>query len=105
MEYPDLPVFDRDLGNKDAWRMENEDSVLMTSAPEEKNKTYWIGEANKYGFIPKLLAIIPPRMVCYARMKDRDGQSPSQRNDLEKSIEYWFKHYTRHPAETRVHTS
>jgi len=107
---PEMMVYDTDLGNKNEWSTHSTrkdvlsgavsgDCILMTSAPSAKNKAYWLSIARTEGFEPKLLAIVLPRMLCYARMKSRDGLSPTQRNDLEKDIERWYRRYQRHPQE------
>lgn len=100
--YPEAPHFDRDLGNKDEWRREERDCVLLTSAPSVANKDYWINEARLHGFTPIVLVMWVPRMVAYGRMVKRDGKSPTQRNDLQRSVERWYKKYGRHRQETRI---
>jgi len=101
----DLPVFDTDLDNKSDWELcTYSDAVLMTSAPSAKLKEYWVNRAKKMGRIAKLYTIWIDRMLAYDRMKRRSGLSVSktQRNDLEKSVERWYKMYSRHPQELRI---
>ena len=100
--FPTLPVYDHDLRNKEGWRTAKGDCVLMTSAPSRSNKEYWSQEVFNEGKQPDLLVMWVPRMVAWQRMRQRSGLTPYERNDLEKSVERWYKLYSPSPQETRV---
>ena len=97
-----LEVFDADLGNKMGWQNHYTDAVLMTSAPSYKNKQHWLRKAIDQGFDPVLFVMWVPRMLAYDRMKKRSGLTSYERNDLEKSVERWYKLYEHHPLERRI---
>ena len=103
-ELGDLKVFDRDLGNKSDWVYSEADCVLCTSAPARETKEYWISLANFHQFTPILHCFFPPRMVSYQRMSNRQGIAKggrTQQNNLVKSVERWYKKYSRHRQEIR----
>lgn len=95
-------IYDRDLGNKLEWVGTSTDGIFLTSAPSKENKQYWIDRAEKEGFLARLYVVWVLRWTAYNRMKERSGLSPGQRNDLERSLERWYKMYSPHPQETRL---
>ena len=104
----ELRVFDHDLGNKTGWQhlppSRREESYFCAAAPSADNKEYWIQEAIKHGYIPKLYVMWVPRVVAYQRMRSRSGLSKTERNNLQSGVELWYKSYSRHPQEQRVDT-
>ena len=99
--HPTLHVYDHDLGNKEGWRGGNQPAVFMASAPTRDNKEYWTKEARREGYSPTLTTIWIDRMKAYERMSKRSGASPTQRNNLVKGVERWYKMYSAHPLEIR----
>ena len=98
-----LPVYDCDLDNKDQWSLSSaKETILCTSAPSHANKAYWIQSATLAGFTPTLLVMWIPRMVANQRMMLRSGLSKTERNNLQESVQRWYKLYSRHPLEVRV---
>ena len=98
-----VPVFDKDLGNKLDWTTLQMDCALCTAAPSRENKEYWTKLARENGFTPYLYVVWTPRMKALERMLKRDGQSPDQRNNLNKDVERWYKLYSPHPQEEKLH--
>ena len=98
-----LPIYDRDLGNKKGWMgMTPHDAILNAHAPSVRNKSYWVDQAIHYGYTPKLYVMWIPRMEALKRMKARSGLTPTERNDLEYGLQFWYKSYSRHPQEERI---
>lgn len=95
-------IYDRDLGNKLEWVGTTEDATLITSAPSKSNKEYWVKRAITEGFDVRLFVVWVDRWTAYERMKSRTGLSPGERNDLEKSVERWYRMYSHHPFESRI---
>ena len=109
--FPHLPHVDVDLEDhpdhkgrlaqrKDRAANMDEDFVFMTSAPTRRNKDYWLDFFQRRGFRVNLLAFMPPRMVAYQRMLDRD-HSPR----LARNLQRWYLKYERHRRENTVHLS
>ncbi len=97
------PIYDHDLGNKAEWPQSNQGTVtLTTSAPSAKNKFYWEELARRNGFNPVIVVMWLPRMEAFNRMSKRSGLRPTERNDLTKEVQRWYKLYSRHPREERV---
>jgi len=97
-----VKVYDRDLGNKLEWMTQDEDAALCTAAPSKENKDYWVKQAKENGFVPVLYVVWTPRMTALDRMLKRDGQSPDQRNNLNKDVERWYKLYSPHHQEELI---
>lgn len=99
-----LPVYDNDLGNK--WEfmkaIPRVDAVLTVTAPLRCTKQLLVDRALDAGYLPKLYGIWIERMEAYKRMKQRSGLSPTERNNGEKWVEFWYKRYQRHPLEERI---
>lgn len=100
--FPDRKVFDRDLSNKEDFKSFNGDAVLCAAAPARETKQYWLDRARTYGFEPELLVIWVPRMVAYSRMSARNALEFAKKRELERSIDWWYKKYSRHSCERRV---
>jgi len=100
-----LAVYDRDLRNKGEWRKSMDSCILCTSAPSKRLKEYWAKEAVLVGFTPYIIVMYIDRWLAYDRMKARSGLKPTERNDLEKDIERWYKMYSPHPLEHRHEAS
>jgi hypothetical protein len=101
-QFPELPVFDRDLGNKEAWHDCKTDAILCTSAPNAKTKAYWLSEAIHRGFEPKLIVMWVTKMEAYTRMSARSGDHRTKQNNLRDSVDRWYKLYSGHILEKRV---
>ena len=101
----DLPVFDHDLENKHDWQQCPTDCILNTAAPSRENKEYWRAKAISHGFQPVVLVMWVPRMVALQRMQQRSGRVKTQRNNLSKGVERWYREYSPHREERRVHSS
>ena len=97
----ELAVYDTDLGNKADWVYSPTSAVLCTSAPASTTKQYWLAQAEHHGFTPILHVMWVDRMTAFQRMEARSGLRKTERNDLNKSVERWYKLYTRHPKEIR----
>lgn len=95
-------VYDTDLDNKQGWRQDLNDSILNTAAPSRENKDYWEQEAIRNGFQPEIMVMWVPRVQAMTNMRKRSGQHKTQRNDLNRSVERWYRLYTAHPREVRV---
>ena len=101
-QFPELQVYDHDLGNKLGWHSATTDAILCTSAPNQKTKEYWASEARKRGFTPKIVVMWCTRMEAMQRMMSRSGQAATERNDLQANVHRWFDLYSAHPLEKKV---
>jgi len=98
-------VYAQDLQNKAMWRDHCEPilAVLVTSAPDRQAKEYWMREAVKFGFVPRLVVYDPGRAVTIQRLIAREMESPEgHRRRLTKAVQRWYKEYSPHAAETRI---
>jgi dephospho-CoA kinase len=98
-------VYDQNLGNKGAWRDDTGTAVLVTAAPAEDIKEFWLQEAKRFGFTPKLLTVDPGKGLTTQRLLRRDLEGVTderRRARLAKTVSRWYAAYSRHPAEQRV---
>ena len=98
------PVYGPHRGNKAHWRdhpvQANEPIVLATPAPDADAKEYWVREARRFGFSPRIVVVMPPEANAIAAVC-RDFGSPNdiQRARLGKSVKRWYAKYSPHPQE------
>ena len=94
------PIYDRDLGNLEEWETDRSPEITVTvTAPKVMQKQGWVERAQSVGRTPRLYCIWVSRMVAHFRAEGRDQRNGKHTFDW---IEYWFKHYVRHPIEERV---
>ena len=96
-----LPIYEKDLGNKRYWLQSPSTCILCTAAPTRENKEYWLNQAAHYGFQGHLVVMWVPRHVAMERMLQRSGATPTQQNNINKSVEQWYRLYQVHPNEQR----
>ena len=99
------PVYDQNLGNKAIWRDAKETAVLVTAAPTSDIKEFWLTEARRFGFKPKLLVVDPGKGTTTQRLLSRDLEGvldERRRARLAKTAARWYAAYSRHPEESRV---
>lgn len=100
--YPEHTLCDKDLGTAKLYQTTNSNCVLTVCAPTRKQKSFWIRDAKKYGFVPTLLVVWVDRWLAYDRMSARSGQSKDQMNNKQAGVEQWFKLYQPHRLEQKV---
>jgi tRNA uridine 5-carbamoylmethylation protein Kti12 len=98
-------VYDQNLHNKAQWRDHRDGTlaILVTSAPDRSAKTYWLREAVKFGFSPKLVVLDPGIATTTQQLMRREMESPEgQRRRLSRTVQRWYREYSPHKAESRV---
>lgn len=102
-----VAIYDQNLQNKALWRDHDgpRTAVLVTSAPNRDAKEYWVREAVKFGFAPRLVVYDPGRAVTIQRLLEREskvGAQEGHRRRLAKAVQRWYKEYSPHAVETRI---
>jgi tRNA uridine 5-carbamoylmethylation protein Kti12 len=98
-------VYDQNLHNKAQWRDHRDGTlaILVTSAPDRAAKTYWLREAVKFGFSPKLVVLDPGIATTTQQLMRREMESPEgQRRRLSRTVQRWYREYSPHTDESQV---
>jgi dephospho-CoA kinase len=100
-----MRTYDQGTRNKAQWRDHKDGSkaILVTAAPDQSAKAYWIKEAHKFGFTPKLIVLDPGRETTINRLVARENDcTEDQRRRLSKSVQRWYNDYSPHADEQRI---
>ena len=99
-------VFDQNLGNKSMWRDNREGAtVLVTAAPDKDAKHYWLQEARRFGFAPRIIVLDPGMATTTQRLLSRELETTEgQRRRLSRTVQRWYAAYSPHPEEVKVET-
>ena len=98
-------LYSTEAGNKAEWRDHagDEPAFLVTAAAGYEAKVYWLEEAKRFGFTPRLLVINPGQSIAADQLIAR-ARTPldSTRSRIKKKVARWFKMYSPHPQEVLV---
>lgn len=74
--------------------------VLVTPAPDNDAKQYWINEARRFGFSPRIVVVAPTEQKAIARVwKEFGNPNDQQKARLAKTVKRWYSKYSAHPEE------
>lgn len=97
-------VFSREKGNISEWRdwRGTTTAILVTSAPKKESKQYWMEEAKRFGFSPRVVVIDPGRSAAEQQIT-KGKHNDMKRKRLAKTVARWHAQYSPHPDETNIY--
>lgn len=103
--YPHAVIYEQSADNKPLLREQREGSaVLITVAPTNSAKRYWVEEGKRFGFETTVVVLCGNRTEEVARLikRERPGISQRQRDRVAKRVGRWYCAYEPYEHEVRV---